>query len=145
MPEEIYREFPFRLPEANVQAEFFHQARLLGLECVLELPTPLGRLDVAFLNEAADTLICIVECKSESRSEPIEGKQIDRYKSIGVPVFTLSKRADAAELANRIMEEMAAMGNGISLDDVMAMPRFERKRGDGSRSDLYLKRRFQRP
>lgn len=89
--------------EANIQAEFYHQARLINLPVVLEFRTPVGILDVAILNIMRDGIVAIVECKrSQTPKFNSESWQIKRYKRIGVPVYGLADFERAARLAASI-------------------------------------------
>lgn len=120
-------QYPFRLPEANVQAEVYHWARLLGGNCVLELGTIAGRVDAAFLCGASERLLCIVECKRERRKSAFsESKQVKRYSTLGVPVFCLTKRADAEHLVREIIADESLAG--IPVSQVLRKRRPRRKR-----------------
>lgn len=122
---------PFRLPEANVQAEFYHWCRLLGCNCVLEMRTPAGRIDVAILDDQSTRLLCIVECKREGRRHGIsETCQIRRYKTIGVPVFGLDRRDKAEKLVRQILRDYVTntQYDGISIKQVRSMAKVPRSR-----------------
>jgi len=112
------------LNEANIQAEFYHHCRLLGICCILELSTPVGRLDIAILNADKTHLLAIVECKKESREIREYSRQFRKYKSIGVPVIGLNKMSDAEPLARRVLAEFTA--GGVELDAVKSMERQSR-------------------
>lgn len=112
--------------EANVQAEFYHQCRLLGLNCELEMSTPVGRLDCAILSEDADRLLCIIECKREDRLIPMwETRQIKRYKTIGVPVHYLCSFSECEAMVRHII---AAKDPGKPMSEVMQTKRIKRAR-----------------
>jgi hypothetical protein len=117
-----------RLPEANIQAEFYHHARLLGFVAILELSTPAGRHDIAILNHEQTHLLAIVECKSNESRRVYHSPQIRRYKQLGVPVFGLADFDRAEHLAAQIHRQfIASPSPGISLDDIFAMPKIKRR------------------
>ena len=129
MKSETYPQFSFRLPEANVQAEFYHQARLVGMVCVLEFMSPAGRLDLVVLNDEADRLLCIVECKRETRrSDFDQSAQVARYRQLGVPVLCLMMRDESASLVKRIMKEFVSNPEhtGVKLSDLNKIPKITR-------------------
>ena len=126
------------MTEADIQAEFYHHARLIGLACVLEHCTPVGRLDIAVLNDARDRLLVIVECK---RRESFSPGQIARYKSIGVPVYGLHKFDRAEGLAKQLKRTLAA-AVGVALEDVAKMERVKKRRSKQWRKDPEQLRRF---
>lgn len=92
--------------EATLQAEFYHACRLLNLTCVLELVTPVGRLDAAILTPDKSTLLAVVEVKRNEFSF-LEGRseQIQRYKRLGVEVYGIWIGEDAHKLAATIKRE----------------------------------------
>ena len=91
---------PFHLlTETTIQGEFYHQARLIGLKCILELHTPAGRLDVAVFSDDWSEVTAIVECK---KGALYLSNQIRKYKTLGVPVFGLNKLDKCAHLAAQI-------------------------------------------
>lgn len=79
---------PKRLPEANIQAEFYHRCRLLGLRLCLEYRYEHCRFDAVMLDRN-DNIYAIIEFKS--RIKPIKGeyktKQIDKYSKYGIPII----------------------------------------------------------
>lgn len=122
------------LSEANIQAEFYHHCRLLGIKCVLELSTPVGRLDIAILNQEKTHLLAIIECKKESREIRDYSKQFRKYKTIGVPVIGLNKMCDAETLARRVLVEFIT--GGIALSDVKSVQRIKSRRRFNPETDL---------
>lgn len=89
--------------EANLQAEFYHACRLIDLPVSLEVSTPAGRLDCAILDANRTMLLAIVEVKdSPTAFLGGESLQIQRYKTLGVPVYGLSPRNDPHRLAATI-------------------------------------------
>lgn len=86
--------------EANTQAEFYHCCRLLGLQCVLEVTTPAGRIDVAILTQDRLSVVAFVEVKRREASfGGGNSSQLRRYKQLGVPIYGLSEPARAMGLA----------------------------------------------
>ena len=79
---------PKRLPEANIQAEFYHRCRLLGLRLCLEYKYEHSRFDAVML-DSDDNIYAIIEFKS--RIKPIIGdyntKQIKKYQQYGIPII----------------------------------------------------------
>ena len=106
--------------EALFQAEFYHQARKIGLPVFLELTTPVGRLDIAVFNRPMDAVVAIVECKRDPRSQ--DRLQADRYLKIGAPLYWCCSMEDAARLPPLLMEEYYEF-SGVKLDTIMSMPR----------------------
>src|SRR4051812_36051654 len=106
-----------RVPEANIQAEFYHEFRQLGLPCLLEYTTVTGRHDLAIFNAACDQLLCIIECKN---NEWRGAGQLLRYQRLGVPIFKLCRLVDCAPLAMRIKGEFfgAVPRRGVPLEEL---------------------------
>ncbi len=79
---------PKRLAENNITAELYHRMRLLNLFCYLEYKVKgVGRFDMVVIN--IDEIICIIEVKSYSTHKPFnfKSKQMERYKSLKIPVL----------------------------------------------------------
>lgn len=91
--------------EANHQAEFYHQCKVHGIECALEVNTPAGRHDLVVLNAARNAFVAIVECKKTGSHTDPNSWQLTRYRMIGVPVYLLKSGADALPLLQRIIRE----------------------------------------
>lgn len=112
------------ITEANVQAEFYYYARVHEMNCILEYSTPVGRLDIAVLNETATRLVCIIECKRIHRRNR-ETWQFFRYESLKLPVHLLNNISECEPLVLKIK----AQGNqGMLLSDIQSATRFTRKR-----------------
>lgn len=88
---------PRKLPEANVQAEFyhrcrnFHRCRNLGLRLCLEYRLDNCRFDAVMIN-SRDEIYAIVEFKSWIRDKDVmnyDSKQLQKYRAYGVPVVFL--------------------------------------------------------
>lgn len=78
---------PKRLPEANIQAEFYHRCRGIGLRLCLEYKYEHCRFDAVMIGDD-DMVYAIVEFKS--RIYPIDGvydtKQIRKYSQYNIPI-----------------------------------------------------------
>ncbi len=107
------------MTEATVQAEFYYQARLLNLTCIMECTTPVGRLDILCLNRSG-CAVAIVECKRSGRQ--IGRGQYNSYKCLGLPIFLLNEFDAAKPLAEKI-NNMAGVAAGKPLEDIKACPR----------------------
>ena len=113
------------ISEAVIQAEFYTQSKLIGLNCTLELSTPKGRLDIGIMSPCWTSLVAIVEVKRGVGM--FRRSQISRYKEIGVPVFGLERIGRAAGLASQIKRDYSKSA-GVALYDIMSMSRFYRPR-----------------
>lgn len=102
--------------EADIQAEFYHQARLIGLECRLEvrLPCKLAdyrssqmRVDIVTI-DADRTITALIEVKREGKVAGATWRQTRGYmamsKAIGVPFYQLNEFAACGDLARKIAE-----------------------------------------
>jgi hypothetical protein len=125
------------MSEANIQAEFYCACKQIGLNCSLEVSTPIGRLDAGLFSEDWSRLLAIVECKHTNDGKVKRTPQIERYKRIGVPVFGLA-RMDCISLAVKIKTQTYP---GVALDAVLEMERRQRK-PRRSRENGVLKPRF---
>jgi hypothetical protein len=128
---------PHLQTEATIQAEFYHQCRLLGLTCVLEYTTPVGRLDAVVFAEGLSAIIAGVECKrprthSGTRRNEValeNSRQLQRYRSTGITMFTLIRFEDAERLARLIKDMLqSATAEPTSLDRVHSTERPKRRR-----------------
>ncbi len=96
-----------RCSEANVQAEFYHHARLHNLPVYLELFASVGRIDIAVLCRDRSGIVAVVECKRHGHSVYGDSWQIRRYKKLGVPVYGLSDWFRAERLVLTIQRRHA--------------------------------------
>ena len=111
--------------EANIQAEFYHQARLSGLNCVLEIDTPAGRIDAAIMDESKTAFLCFIECKRDQLPRSFHSPQLARYSKLGVPVLTLSGKQSPSALVASIA---AANYRPIPIQEIAAMSHLKRER-----------------
>lgn len=106
------------MSEANIQAEFYHWARVANLPVTLEFATPVGRLDIAVLNRERTAIRAIVECKRRAVSfRSGESGQIQRYKAIGVPVYGLAAMEDCERLV-RVIAQAVEGRAGVLIRDL---------------------------
>jgi len=101
--------------EANLQAEFYHQCKLIGQQCALEVTTRVGRLDIAVLSADRCRILAIVEAKkSHAYFANGQSAQIQRYKLLGLPVYGLSPSVCPERLAKTIQAKHGS-DQGIAL------------------------------
>jgi hypothetical protein len=110
--------------EANLQAEFYHHCRLIGLNCLLEFTTPTGRHDLAIFNSDFTRLLALVECKKKVIARITS--QIARYKAVGVPVYQLNCIHRAERLAKTIQANCHDQ-SGIECERLSAIPKQRRR------------------
>lgn len=124
--------------EANLQGEFYHACRLLGVQCALEVSTRAGRLDAVVLSDDRARILAIVEVKKHAFSF-LNGhsSQIIRYKRLGVPVYGLHPEKCAHRLAKTIQSKhskdegislLAARGDSVWTKKLDSSKTFEVKR-----------------
>ena len=101
--------------EADLQAEFHHHCRLLGINCGLEYETPVGTLDCLVISDDRRSGLAIVECKrpinnpdheKEHNRSILSSNQVSRYRTLGLPVFALCCFESARPLAKKILQEV---------------------------------------
>ena len=118
---------PHLLTECVIQATFFHFSILSGLNCTLELGTPLGRIDIAIFNQDWTRVLAVIECKHNSTKEVRETSQIRRYKRLGVPVFGLADIRRCERLCAQLKRDLTNNG-GRPYQEIMEIPREPRWR-----------------
>lgn len=103
------------ISEAMIQAEVYHQCRLLGIAVALELSVPHGRLDIAIFNKACTHIMGIMEVKKSDMAKR-QTKQCFRYESIGLPFILVTRTGirDAVKWAS-------TLSGGLSLDEINSM------------------------
>jgi hypothetical protein len=119
------------IPEANIQAEFYHCCRLRGIHCVLEYITPVGRLDVSILNRECTHLLAIVECKSnEYGAVNLNSRQMQRYRHLGVPIYGLASLADVEYVVSEVFSKHYSPNapSGIALSDISKITPLRRRK-----------------
>ena len=109
--------------EANLQAEFYHHCRLLGIACLLEFSTPVGRHDLVVFSNDFQILHAIIECK-RGHAFDLNSMQYRRYQKVGVPIFSLCKITDAEPLAREIQK----LTTGINVSELYKIERVKRGR-----------------
>lgn len=90
--------------ECDLQAEFYHRAKLRGLRCRLEVGSCVGRLDVVVLAKGRTGIYLIVECKRSTKG--LCPMQLSRYRGIGAPVLTLCGKKEINRLLDRIERQI---------------------------------------
>ena len=79
------------LAEANVAAEFYHQCRLLGLRCYLEVPayssahTRSNRFRIDCLVTHNNEALCAIEFKTSGSTPGRFSRQARAYDGLGIP------------------------------------------------------------
>src|SRR5208282_2566208 len=125
-------ECPFKVAEANIQAEFYHFARLHNLQCLLEFRTPCGRHDITVFNPDFTKLMAIVECKVYVMGN--DTKQLRRYRRVGVKVFTLFDCTKAERLVISIKDQLGTM-TGVLVSELDEVVPIERRRKWGKETE----------
>jgi len=88
---------PKRLPEANIQAELYHELRKANIRCCLEYSMHCketqSNLRADIITIIGDDIGCIIECKSRGLIFKIdkEGKQYRQYRTFNIPLFYCMK------------------------------------------------------
>lgn len=102
-----------RLPEANIQAELYHQCKLHNIRCLLEYKIPKQggrkgcRLDAVIYDKDRKILL-IIETKSYVRKnqEPkLNTVQLNRYRELGVPVMVIGRIEQIQEKVAHILSK----------------------------------------
>lgn len=107
--------------EANIQAELYSQCKTAGINCALEVSTPVGRLDVAVFSSDWSALLAVVECKR--RLPGHKTGQIRRYESIGVPVFLV-----ASMDVKVTVQHLKTIVSGVPWEKVTGMEKKQKRR-----------------
>ena len=92
-----------RLPEANIQAEIYHQLRVFKMRCILEYKVGDSRFDLALLNEDM-AIVAIIEVKSYAidKMPNIRTAQIKKYKKYGIPIHVIGRMKGIPGLVDRL-------------------------------------------
>jgi hypothetical protein len=80
-----------RLPEANIQAEFYHQCKLNNIKCYLHYKIDHSVFDAIIIKD--NTIIKIIEFKSyvTNRDGKINTKQLKKYSQYGIPIVLITR------------------------------------------------------
>ena|SRR6267154_3885650 len=111
-------------PEANIQGEFYYWCRVLGISCCLEMHSPIGRFDIVVMDQSCTMALAIVECKNPTRPINRHSRQVKRYLSSGVPVYSIGRLEDVEFMVRQIQKSPF---QGVSLKLISEMPRFKRR------------------
>lgn len=110
--------------ETNLQGEFYHRSRLIGLQAYLEFKTPLGIPDIAILNKWRSGVIAVVECKRQPTNH--NTWQARRYEMLGVPLYWCEGMKAAIDLPAEILAKHGE-DVGTPIDRIMRMPKVDAK------------------
>ena len=91
------------ITEACIQGEFYAACREVGVNCVLEHATPVGRLDCAIFSSDWGGIVGVVEVKN---GRWFGSGQRERYGMLGVPVFCLMRMCEVDGLVDKIKSEL---------------------------------------
>ena len=93
---------PDRIAEANIQAEFYHQCKLNGIECYLEYKHEHSRFDAVIIQN--DEIEFIIEFKSykTDKAAKLNTKQLDKYRKYGVQIFVITRMETVYLFVNQI-------------------------------------------
>ena len=94
---------PARLPEANIQAEFYRQCKYNGINICLEYKHYKSRFDAIVYNDNKK-IIFIIEIKSykTNKSPKTKTKQMKKYESYGVPVILITRLEQIEDVIDKI-------------------------------------------
>lgn len=94
-----------RIAEANIQAEVYHQLKLLNIPCYLEYKVDNCRFDIVLLSKDLKNIIAIIEIKSHSEKRVNSkkgilktGKQYQKYNQYGLPLLYCTTMNTVPEL-----------------------------------------------
>jgi len=78
-----------KISEANIQAELYHELRLLNIPAYLQYRIDDCVFDMIILDKKKENIIAIVEVKSWSKNgkPKINGKQYEKYIAYGLPLI----------------------------------------------------------
>jgi len=105
-----------KLAEVNIQAECYHQLRLLGIKTCLEYKTRTAdgqgcQFDMVVLKELEYNqyeIIAIVEFKNHKKEydfiEAMKTKQYYKYSSFGIPLIYCRRREELQSTVDKIVQ-----------------------------------------
>lgn len=103
---------PKYVPEANLQAEFYHECRLAHIKCFLEYRSrwndgkkPGCHFDAVIVHKK--NIVAIIEFKKrkktkEERERWRNGKQSNKYKRYNLPIFLVTHVDEISETINNL-------------------------------------------
>ena len=95
---------PNRIAEANIQAEFYHQCQLNGIECYLEYKHEHSRFDaVIIMNEEIRFIVEFKSYKTDKKGKT-NTKQLDKYRQYEIPLFLITRMNQIDEAIKFINE-----------------------------------------
>ena len=106
--------------EATIQAEFYHQCRLKGIQCALEYSafirfvdgrrSPISIFDMVILNRERTKVWAIIEVKKdETHSHEYtwyNTEQGKKYKKYGLPIYLVITMQDIKTIINVIIRDL---------------------------------------
>jgi len=84
-----------KMNSANIQAELYRRCYMAGLECILEHRHDKSRFDAIIVKDGE--IKVIIEVKNHRRDygeKSINTKQLQKYRSYGVPVMLIRGMSD---------------------------------------------------
>ena len=110
MKEKLYLKYN-KLPEANIQAEFYMQCKLNNINCMLEYKTSGCRFDAIVYNNNLK-IVAAVEVKSYSNQDYVNTntRQIAKYKKVckkyNIKLFLICNKKHIEEVITKIKGEL---------------------------------------
>lgn len=92
--------------ECEIQAELYHQCRLAGIKCRLEIHTRCGRPDALICTPDGAAVYLVIECKTDD--DKLCPRQLSRYRGLGIDVMTLCAMHEIPRLISRIQAYVIA-------------------------------------
>ena len=125
------------MTEATIQAELYHQCRLMGLRAVLEYNTPVGRMDLVVLSEDGKSVVAGVECKRpttqsgrrRNENQTANSRQMRRYQTTGITMLILISIDRAEEVAKTIKDRLLVKPtNYVTIETIQSIKKTPRQR-----------------
>ena len=97
-----------RLPEANIQAEFYHRCREEKINCILEYKVGNCKFDAVVYDDKRNALL-IIEFKSykTNKAPKTNTKQIEKYKKHGLSIMMVTRFDDVEWAISYIKDNFA--------------------------------------
>lgn len=113
----------YQRSEDDLRSEFYHRARLAGLELYLEVPLPSTihrsgqmRADAVVVGDDNE-IVCCVEFKAEGRQAMEDSRQKNAYRGLeyqyGVPTLWVTQFAQIDPAIVRIQQLSAALTRAL--------------------------------
>ena len=100
----MYFRIKKRISEVNIQAEFYHRCKMLGINVYLGYRHENCIFDAVIFNESNE-IVVIVEFKSyiDELKENYDTKQIRKYKRYNIPVYICGHMNRIDETIDKVM------------------------------------------